>query len=89
MVFGSDAGVMPHEDVGGQFRVMVDYGMTPIEAIRTATSNAASALGQEGEVGTIAPGAMADIIGVGGNPLENVNELADVDAVIKGGKRVR
>lgn len=86
MVFASDAGVMPHEDVGGQFRVMVDYGMTPLEAIQAATINAAEALGQEGQVGVIKPGAWADMIAVDGDPLADVGELADVDAVIKGGE---
>lgn len=85
MVFGSDAGVMPHEDVGGQFAVMVRLGMTPLEAIQAATINAAEALGQSGEVGVIAPGAWADMIAIGGNPLADVGELADVDAVVKGG----
>lgn len=89
MVFASDAGVMPHEDVGGQFAVMVRLGMQPIEAIRAATINAADALGQSGEVGTIAPGAWGDIIAVDGDPLADVGELADVDAVIKGGKRFK
>ena len=86
MVFGSDAGVMPHEDVGGQFRVMVEYGMTPVEAIQAATINAAEALGQEGQVGVLKPGAWADIIAVDGDPLADVRELADVDFVMKGGK---
>ena len=85
MVFASDAAVMPHELVGGQFRVMVEYGMTPIEAIRAATVNAADALGQKGQVGVIKPGAWADMIAVSGDPLADVGELADVDAVIKGG----
>ncbi|MDG5748734.1 amidohydrolase family protein [Qipengyuania sp. XHP0207] len=88
MVFGSDAGVMPHEDVGGQFRVMVEYGMSPIEAIRAATLNASRALGQEGEVGVVKPGAWADMVAVSGDPLADVGELADVDAVIKGGALV-
>ena len=88
MVFASDAGVMPHEDVGGQFRVMVEYGMTPLQSIQAATINAAEALGQAGLVGTLKPGAWADIIAVDGDPLADVVELADVDAVIKGGALV-
>ena len=88
MVFASDAAVMPHELVGGQFRVMVEYGMSPLEAIRAATINAAEALGQQGQVGVIKPGAWGDIIAVSGDPLANVGELADVDAVIKGGALV-
>ncbi|WP_341712821.1 amidohydrolase family protein [Erythrobacter sp.] len=85
MVFASDAGVMPHEEVGGQFAIMVEYGMTPIEAIRAATIDASKALGQEGQVGVIKPGAWGDLIAVSGDPLADVSELADVDAVVKGG----
>lgn len=85
MVFGSDAGVMPHGDVGKQFRVMVEYGMTPLEAIQAATRNAAQALGREGDVGAIAVGRYADIIAVDGDPIANVRELESVDAVVKGG----
>src|SRR3546814_5655375 len=65
---------MPHEDVGGQFAVMVEYGMTPIEAIRAATLNAAEALGQAGEVGVIKPGAWADMIAVSRSE-EHTSEL--------------
>ena len=89
MVFGSDAGVMPHESVGGQFRVMVEYGMSPIEAIRAATVNAADALGQKGEVGVIKPGAWGDLIAVGGDPLSDVTVFTDVQGVIKGGEEIR
>ena len=89
MVFGSDAGVMPHGDVGKQFRVMVEYGMTPLEAIQAATRNGAQALGREKDVGAIAVGRFADIIAVDGDPLTNVRELEGVDAVVKGGKQVR
>lgn len=89
MVFGSDAGVMPHGTAGGQFKVMVQYGMTPLEAIQAATRNAAEALGREKDVGAIAVGRYADMIAVDGNPLANVRELEDVDVVIKGGKIVK
>ena len=88
MVFGSDAGVMPHGMVGKQFATMVQYGMTPMEAIQAATRNGAQALGREKDVGAIAVGRFADIIAVDGDPLSDVNELASVDAVVKGGKRV-
>ena len=88
MVFGSDAGVMPHGQVGGQFKTMVEYGMTPLEAIRAATRNGAMALGREKDVGAIAVGRFADIIAVDGDPLANVRELESVDAVVKGGKLV-
>ena len=89
MVFGSDAGVMPHADIGKQFRVMVEYGMTPLEAIQAATRNGAQALDREKDVGAIAVGRYADIIAVDGNPLNDVRELESVDAVVKGGKRIR
>ena len=85
MVFGSDAGVMPHGTAGGQFRVMVDYGMTPLQAIQAATVNAAQALGREADVGAIAVGRYADIVAVDGDPLADVRELETVDAVVKGG----
>ncbi len=89
MVFGSDAGVMPHGQVGGQFKVMVEYGMTPIEAIQAATRNAAQALGRDKDVGAIAVGRYADMIAVDGNPLTNVRELESVDVVIKGGEVIK
>ena len=85
MVFGSDGGVMPHGTVGRQFATKVDYGMTPIQAIRAATMTAAQALGRESDVGAIAVGRYADIIAVTGDPTANVRLLEKVDAVIKGG----
>ena len=88
MVFGSDAGVMPHGKVGGQFKTMVEYGMTPLEAIQAATRNGAQALGREKDVGAIAVGRFADIIAVDGDPLTNVRELESVDAVVKSGKLI-
>jgi imidazolonepropionase-like amidohydrolase len=89
MVFGSDAGVMPHGTAGGQFRYMVEYGMTPLEAIQAATRNGAQALGREKDVGAIAVGRYADIIAVDGDPLKDVRELESIDAVVKGGKQFR
>lgn len=89
MVFGSDAGVMPHALAGGQFKTMIEFGMTPLEAIQSATRNGAQALGREKDVGAIALGRFADIVAVDGDPLVNVRELESVDVVIKGGKRVR
>lgn len=88
MVFGTDAGVMPHGTAAGQFRVMVEYGMTPLEAIRAATLNAAQALGREKDVGAIAVGRYGDIVAVEGDPLKDVRVLTAVKAVIKGGKLV-
>ncbi|NCU11923.1 MAG: amidohydrolase family protein, partial [Sphingomonadaceae bacterium] len=64
---------------------MVQYGMSPLDAIRAATLNAAQALGWEANVGTIAVGRYADFVAVDGDPLANVRELESVDGVIKGG----
>jgi imidazolonepropionase-like amidohydrolase len=89
MLFGTDAGVYPHGDNGRQFAKMVEWGMTPMQAIQAATRNAAQALGQEGDVGAIAPGRWADLVAVGGDPLANIRELEDVDVVIKGGEVVK
>lgn len=87
-LFASDAGVMPHGQVGKQFRVMVEYGMTPLEAIQAATRNAADALGR-GDVGRIVPGAWGDLVAVSGDPLADVTLLERPAAVIKGGKLVK
>lgn len=85
MAFGSDAGVYPHGYNGRQFAYMVQYGMTPMEAIQAATVNAAELLDWPGDVGVIEAGAYADIIAVDGNPLDDIRELEDVDFVMKGG----
>src|SRR5688500_8001708 len=88
MVFGSDAGVMPHGQVAKQFRTMVQYGMTPLEAIRAATRNAAEALGRTRDVGALAPGRFGDIVAVTGDPTRDVSVLERPDAVIKGGRLI-
>ena len=88
MVFGSDAGVMPHAMVGQQFRTMVEYGMTPLEAIQAATRNGAEALGRS-DVGVIVAGRFGDLVAVTGDPTRDVTLLEHVDAVIKGGKLVK
>jgi imidazolonepropionase-like amidohydrolase len=85
MVFGSDAGVMPHGDAGKQFAVMVKYGMTPIAAMQAATSRAAQALGRSDKLGSITAGHFADIIAVDGDPSENIRLLEAVPFVMKGG----
>jgi len=88
MAFGTDAGVMPHETAAGQFRIMVQYGMTPLDAIRAATLNAADALGQKGKVGTLEPGAWADLVAVSGDPLADITVLEHPAKVMKGGTLV-
>lgn len=89
MAFGSDAGVYPHGDNARQFGKMVEWGMTPVDAIRAATIKAAEALGREADVGQIAPGRFADIIAVAGDPTRDVAILRDVKLVVKGGVMVK
>jgi imidazolonepropionase-like amidohydrolase len=84
MIYGTDAGVHPHGDNGRQFAVMVRYGMTPIEAIRSATLNAAEALGRD-DIGVLEPGRHADLIAVPGDPTANVQLLESIPFVMKGG----
>ena len=88
MVFGSDAGVMPHGQIGRQFATMVTYGMSPLQAIQAATRNAAEALGRTGDVGAIAVGRYGDLVAVTGDPTANVRLLEAPDAVVLGGKQI-
>jgi imidazolonepropionase-like amidohydrolase len=67
---------------------MVRYGMTPLQAIQAATSEAARALRMEGQVGTLAPGAYGDLVAVKGDPLSDVGALEHVTGVIKDGQLV-
>jgi imidazolonepropionase-like amidohydrolase len=85
MAFGSDAGVYPHGDNGKQFFYMVKYGMTPAQAVRAATYNAADAIGRMKDVGTIEQGKFADLIAVSADPLADVRALENVGFVMKGG----
>jgi imidazolonepropionase-like amidohydrolase len=86
MSFGTDAGVCPHGINARQFAFMVKYGMTPLQAIQSATVSAADLLGKSDLLGSIQPGKYADIIAVSGNPLEDVRLLEDVKFVMKEGK---
>jgi imidazolonepropionase-like amidohydrolase len=88
MIFGTDAGVYPHGDNAKQFAKMVQWGMTPLQAIQAATINASAALDRP-DVGNIRPGAYGDIIAVKGDPLADVTLLEHVDAVIKGGDLIK
>jgi imidazolonepropionase-like amidohydrolase len=89
MLFGTDAGVYPHGLNARQFAKMVEWGMTPMEAIQAATKNAAEALDRSADVGAIAPGRYADLIAVDGDPLQDVRRLETVAVVIKGGAIVK
>lgn len=85
LTYGTDAGVYPHGDNAKQFAIMVQRGMTPMEAIKSATSVAATAIRWEDDVGSIAEGRLGDLIAVRGDPLSDVSLLQDVDVVVKGG----
>lgn len=87
--FGTDALIYPHGDNAKQFAYMVRYGMTPLEAIRAATTSAAASLGRSQELGSIAPGKFANIIAVKGDPLADVTVLEGVSGVIWKGTLVK
>lgn len=89
MAFGTDAGVYPHGDNAKQFFYMVKFGMTPAQAIRAATSNAADLIGRTKDVGTLEAGKFADVIAVTEDPLQNVRALENVGFVMKGGVMVK
>jgi imidazolonepropionase-like amidohydrolase len=85
LLYGTDAAVLPHDMGAWQFAIMVERGMAPMDAIRSATSIAAAHMGLADEVGTIAPGKVADLIAIQGNPLEDPKALRLVDLILKDG----
>lgn len=85
IAYGTDAGVFPHGDNAKQLPYMVTYGMTPMQAIRAATIEAAELLGWRKDVGSIAPGKYADMIAVDGDPLADIAILTGGKSVMKGG----
>ena len=85
IVYGTDTGVYPHADGAKQFRIMVERGMKPMDAIHAATSLSARYMGWSDRVGAVQQGRFGDLIAVRGDPLENITVLEDVQAVIKGG----
>jgi imidazolonepropionase-like amidohydrolase len=85
IAFGTDAGVYTHGLNARQFAYMVQWGMTPAEAIRAATLGNAELFGLKDEIGSLTAGKRADIIAVDGDPLADVRELEDVDFVMKDG----
>jgi imidazolonepropionase-like amidohydrolase len=89
MIFGTDAGVYPNGLNARQFATMVQWGMTPLQAIQAATATAAEALGRSGDVGAIAVGRYGDLIGVAGDPLADVTRLQSIAFVMKGGEVVK
>jgi imidazolonepropionase-like amidohydrolase len=90
IAFGTDAGGFPWwKPMAQEFRRMVEFGMAPMEAIKSATTRAAELLDQQGKIGVVAPGAYADVIAVAGDPLANVGVLEQVRFVMKDGKVFR
>jgi imidazolonepropionase-like amidohydrolase len=84
ITYGTDGAVLPHHMGGWQFGIMVERGMTPMDAIKSATTVAADHMGMP-DVGAIEPGLFGDLIAIRGNPLEDQEVMKDVAVVIKGG----
>lgn len=90
IAFGTDMGGIPWtEPIANEFGVMVKFGMSPMDAIKSATSSAANLLEMKGDIGVIAPGAFADIIAVQGDPLANIDALKNATFVMKDGNVFR
>jgi hypothetical protein len=85
IAYGTDSGVYPHGQNARQFAYMVRYGMTPMQAIQSATINAARLLGKEREIGSITRGRFADLIAVPRDPLVEIDLLRHVVGVVKAG----
>jgi imidazolonepropionase-like amidohydrolase len=88
MIYGTDAGIYPHGDNARQFATMVRYGMSPLQAIQSATINSAEALGKK-DVGTIEKNRWADMIAVSGDPTVDVTLLEKISFVMKGGDIIK
>jgi imidazolonepropionase-like amidohydrolase len=87
IAFGTDVGGFSWNDpIAQEFGYMVKFGMSPMDAIKSATSRAAELLDMKGELGVIAPGAFADVVAVSGDPLANIDALKNVSFVMKDGK---
>jgi imidazolonepropionase-like amidohydrolase len=87
--FGSGVGPFPHGTQAAEFAYLVKYGMSPSQAIQSATSVAAEMMGWQDKIGSIEKGKFADIIAVSGDPLQDITELQRVKFVMKGGQVIR
>ena len=87
--FGGDVGVFPHGDNVRELEAMVEYGMSPLAALRSATSGNARISRLESRVGRVAPGLLADLLAVDGDPTRDIGALRKVRLVLKGGERIR
>jgi imidazolonepropionase-like amidohydrolase len=88
IAYGTDSGVYPHAFVGRQMAKMVKHGMTPMQAIRSATVVASELMGWQDRVGALETGRYADVIAVAGDPIEDITEFERVSFVMKGGEVV-
>jgi imidazolonepropionase-like amidohydrolase len=86
IAFGTDAGVFPHGDNAREFELMVEAGMPPMKALRSATFDAAELLGIDQELGSLKTGKIADIIAVPGNPILDISQMRRVHFVMKEGR---
>jgi imidazolonepropionase-like amidohydrolase len=86
---GSDVGVFTHGDNAREVELLVDYGMTPTDALRTATSTTAKVLRMENDIGAVRQGLFADLIAVEGDPTKSIAALRRVKFVMKGGRVYR
>ena len=89
IVYGTDAAVYPHGDNAKQFRIMVERGMKPMDAIRAATSVAARYMGWSDRTGALTPGHYGDLIAVRGDPLADITGLEHVAVVVRGGRLLK
>ncbi len=85
IAFGTDTGVSKHGDNAREFELLVDAGLTPQEAIVTATANVSDNMGMSDKIGSLEPGKFGDLVAVDGDPLSDISELRDIDFVMKGG----
>jgi imidazolonepropionase-like amidohydrolase len=85
IVFGTDSAVYPHGDNAKQFRIMVERGMKPMDAIKAATSVAARYMGREDSVGALEKGRFGDLVAVEGDPRQDITVLEKIQVVVKGG----